>query len=143
MPKSAFSPGGADLVGKNPWQAVTAERMFGTAAGGSASGSGSPGTVTLSAPTGVASGAPVSGSGSGSPGTVTVSAPTGVGSDGTNRLFMLVIAGQSNAEGRATAVDGVDRTTIDVDVANFYQYPGQPGQPGYQTVTNDTTPLIH
>jgi uncharacterized phiE125 gp8 family phage protein len=143
MPKSAFSPGGADLVGKNPWQAVTAERMFGTAAGGSASGSGSPGTVTLSAPTGVASGAPVSGSGSGSPGTVTVSAPTGVGSDGTNRLFMLVIAGQSNAEGRATATDGVDRTTIDVDVANFYQYPGQPGQPGYQTLTNDTTPLIH
>jgi hypothetical protein len=144
MPKSAFSPGGADLVGKNPWQAVTAERLFGVAAGGGTStGSGSPGTVTTVAPTGVATGSPVNGTGSGSPGTVTTVAPTGVASNGTNKLFLLVIAGQSNAEGRATPTDGVDRATIDVDVANFYQYPGQPGQPGYQTLTSDTTPLIH
>jgi hypothetical protein len=164
MPKAIIGGTGAVLLGKDPMQAIAAEVLFGSASNVAGSGAGSPGTVTLTAPTGAGSGSSASsgsgspgtvslsaptgaghanGTGSGSPGTVTMSAPTGVASSGASIVFLDVLAGQSNAEGRATSVNGVDRTTIDVDVTGAYQYPGQSGQPGYQTLTTDITPLIH
>jgi hypothetical protein len=137
--KGLFRPIGVGLFRKGPWLAVETEREFGVSSGGSAdgTGAGAPGTVSMVAPTGTATNG--SGTGSGAPGTVTLSAPTG----SSLTVFMVILAGQSNMEGRATPANGVDRATIDVDVPNFYQYPGQSGQSDYQILTNDTTPLIH
>jgi hypothetical protein len=58
-------------------------------------------------------------------------------------FIMAIIAGQSNAEGRAIAVNGVDRTSIDVDVPNAFQFVGWSGHPQYKTWQSDITPLIH
>jgi hypothetical protein len=140
--KGLFRPFGVGLFRKAPWLPIATEREFGASTAIPGAGSGAPGAVTLVAPTGVASNG--NGQGSGAPGAVTLNAPTGVGSNGTGQtVFMLVISGQSNAEGRANATNGVDRAGVDSDFANFYQYPSQPGQSDYQILSTDTTPLIH
>lgn len=156
MPRSIFSPGGVDLLGKNPMQTVAAERELGGAASAiSLIIQGAVSLSLLSSPTLSTNGAivtqsAVSTSVESSP-SLTQHNALAVQNEvsatftavGTPQVFLCPLLGQSNMEGRATAANGVDRTTVDVDVSGVYQYPGQPGQAGYQTLTSDITPLIH
>lgn len=52
-------------------------------------------------------------------------------------VILAILAGQSNMEGRQ------GREAQDTDVAGAAQFVGEPGQPGYRTLSADITPLLH
>jgi uncharacterized phiE125 gp8 family phage protein len=141
MTKAILAGNGVALLSKDPIQKFAAEAVFDPPTTFSGAGSGSPGTVTVAAPTGVATGGTVNGNGSGSPGTVTMAVPTGVASNGNQKVILVGLAGQSNQLGLKAIPD---RAGLDVDVAHIWQFAGnETDSSTYQTIISEITPFLH